>query len=104
MRYLAASDQPLGSTRTLLRENVDGGSSGATASTVRRTVLPGGLRVITETMPGARSATLGLWTKVGSRDESGRCGEPRTSSSTCCSRGPSGVRRWTSRPARRRGW
>jgi predicted Zn-dependent peptidase len=70
MRYLAASDQPLGSTRTLLRENVDGGSSGATASTVRRTVLPGGLRVITETMPGARSATLGLWTKVGSRDES----------------------------------
>ena len=40
------------------------------ASTVRRTVLPGGLRVITEAMPGARSATLGLWTKVGSRDES----------------------------------
>ena len=70
MRYLSASDQPLGSTRTLLKENADGGPSGATASTVRRTVLPGGLRVITETMPGARSATLGLWTKVGSRDES----------------------------------
>ncbi len=70
MRYLSASDQPLGSTRTLLKENADGGPSGATASTVRRTVLPGGLRIITETMPGARSATLGLWTKVGSRDES----------------------------------
>ena len=40
------------------------------ASTVRRTVLPGGLRVVTEAMPSARSATLGLWTKVGSRDES----------------------------------
>ena len=70
MRYLTAADQPLGSTRTLLKENADGGPSGALASTVRRTVLPGGLRVITETMPGARSATLGLWTKVGSRDES----------------------------------
>jgi predicted Zn-dependent peptidase len=70
VRYLSASDQPIGSTRTLLKENADGGPSGALASTVRRTVLPGGLRVITETMPGARSATLGLWTKVGSRDES----------------------------------
>jgi predicted Zn-dependent peptidase len=67
--YLAAADQPVGSTRTLLRENADGGPSGAWSSTVRRTVLPGGLRVITETMPGARSASLGLWTKVGSRDE-----------------------------------
>ncbi len=69
MGYLAAADQPIGSTRTLLTEHGDGGSGGGTTSTVRRTVLPGGLRVITETMPGARSATLGLWTKVGSRDE-----------------------------------
>jgi predicted Zn-dependent peptidase len=67
--YLSAADQPIGSTRTILRENGDGGPPGALASTVRRTVLPGGLRIITETMPGARSATLGLWTKVGSRDE-----------------------------------
>jgi len=43
---------------------------GVVSSTVRRTVLPGGLRVITEAMPGARSASLGLWTGVGSRDES----------------------------------
>ena len=69
MRYLTAADQPIGSTRTLLKENGDGGPSGAHASTVRRTILPGGLRVLTETMPGTRSATLGLWTKVGSRDE-----------------------------------
>jgi predicted Zn-dependent peptidase len=38
-------------------------------SQVRRTVLPGGLRVVTETMPGVRSATVGAWVGVGSRDE-----------------------------------
>lgn len=63
---LLAVDQPLGSTRTLLTER---GDRGAPGSTVRRTVLPGGLRVITEAMPGSRSATLGIWTSVGSRDE-----------------------------------
>ncbi|MCM2421996.1 MULTISPECIES: M16 family metallopeptidase [unclassified Streptomyces] len=37
--------------------------------TVRRTVLPGGLRVVTETLPTVRSATFGIWVGVGSRDE-----------------------------------
>jgi predicted Zn-dependent peptidase len=36
---------------------------------VRRTVLPGGLRVITETLPAVRSAAFGIWAGVGSRDE-----------------------------------
>lgn len=36
---------------------------------VRRTVLPGGLRVITEAMPTVRSAAFGIWVGVGSRDE-----------------------------------
>jgi predicted Zn-dependent peptidase len=36
---------------------------------VRRTVLPGGVRVLTESTPGVRSATLGCWVGVGSRDE-----------------------------------
>ena len=36
---------------------------------VERTVLPSGLRVLTETMPGVLSATLGIWVGVGSRDE-----------------------------------
>jgi predicted Zn-dependent peptidase len=36
---------------------------------VRRSVLPGGVRVLTETMPGLRSATFGCWVGVGSRDE-----------------------------------
>ncbi len=35
-----------------------------------RTVLPGGLRVVTEAMPGMRSSSVGVWVPVGSRDES----------------------------------
>ncbi len=38
-------------------------------STVRRTVLPSGVRVLTEQMPGVRSVTIGYWIAVGSRDE-----------------------------------
>jgi predicted Zn-dependent peptidase len=38
-------------------------------SHVMRTVLPTGLRVISESVPGARSVTLGIWAGVGSRDE-----------------------------------
>lgn len=52
---------PKATTRTLLREG-DGGL-------VRRTVLPGGLRVITEQVPGVRSVSFGVWVGVGSRDE-----------------------------------
>jgi predicted Zn-dependent peptidase len=37
--------------------------------TIRRTVLPGGLRVVTEALPAVRSATFGIWVGVGSRDE-----------------------------------
>ncbi len=36
---------------------------------VRRTVLPGGLRVVTEALPAVRSVTFGIWVAVGSRDE-----------------------------------
>ena len=66
-RAVAAVDQRPGSTRTLL---VERGSGGIAGSTVRRTVLPGGLRVITEAMPGVRSVAFGAWVGVGSRDES----------------------------------
>jgi predicted Zn-dependent peptidase len=38
-------------------------------SAVTRTVLPGGLRVITESLPAVRSAAFGIWAGVGSRDE-----------------------------------
>ena len=36
---------------------------------VSRTVLPGGLRVITESLPAVRSVAIGIWVGVGSRDE-----------------------------------
>ncbi len=36
---------------------------------ITRTVLPGGLRIVTEAMPGVRSASVGVWVPVGSRDE-----------------------------------
>ncbi|AGZ53191.1 M16 family metallopeptidase [Mycobacterium kansasii] len=41
----------------------------AAAQAVRRTTLPGGLRVVTEYLPSVRSASVGLWIGVGSRDE-----------------------------------
>ncbi|HKS49298.1 MAG TPA: pitrilysin family protein [Amycolatopsis sp.] len=55
-RQTPGHQQPAGSTRTL-----DTG--------VKRTVFPGGLRVITEHVPGVRSAAVGLWVGIGSRDE-----------------------------------
>src|SRR5215468_3735798 len=37
--------------------------------TVRRTVLPNGLRVLTESIPAMRSVSFGVWVGIGSRDE-----------------------------------
>ncbi|MGH8866689.1 MAG: M16 family metallopeptidase [Actinomycetes bacterium] len=64
MTVRPAADQRPGSTVTLL-PGQDGG-----AGLVRRTVLPGGLRVVTEAVPTVRSVTFGVWAGVGSRDES----------------------------------
>ena len=63
----AAAPQRVGATRTLLKVTDE---DGQVTSRVRRTVLPGGLRVITEDMAGVRSASIGVWVGVGSRDES----------------------------------
>ena len=65
-RSPAAGSRPAGSTRTLQTVK---GADGQVTSRVRRTVLPGGLRVITEQMAGVRSASIGVWVGVGSRDE-----------------------------------
>ena len=54
-------EQRPGTTRTLLTAEQGG--------LVKRTVLPGGLRIITEQMPSVRSAAIGIWVNVGSRDE-----------------------------------
>ena len=59
--------QKAGTTRTLLTVT---DADGQVTSRVRRTVLPGGLRVVTEGMTGVRSASIGVWVGVGSRDES----------------------------------
>jgi predicted Zn-dependent peptidase len=65
-RASLTSPQRPGSTRTLSRS--------ADGSLVRRTVLPGGLRVVTEAMPAVRSVAFGIWAGVGSRDETPRLG------------------------------
>lgn len=54
------------STRTLETVHDD---AGQVTSVVRRTQLPSGLRIVTEQMTGARSASIGVWVGVGSRDE-----------------------------------
>ncbi len=44
-------------------------TAGQEGAVIRRSVLPGGVRVLTESMPGLRSTTVGAWVGVGSRDE-----------------------------------
>ncbi|MFF2390879.1 M16 family metallopeptidase [Agromyces sp. NPDC058104] len=56
-----AVDLPLGQAE--LSFEATGGSR------VRRSVLPSGVRVLSEQVPGSRSATIGFWVAVGSRDE-----------------------------------
>ncbi|MGR0162027.1 M16 family metallopeptidase [Paenarthrobacter nitroguajacolicus] len=58
---------PLPLVQTLPGGELIHGAEGG--SVVRRSVLPGGVRVLTEAMPGQRSATIGFWVAVGSRDE-----------------------------------
>ena len=56
--------RPLVRASTRRLDQVTGGGQ------LSRTVLPGGLRIITEAMPAVRSASVGIWVPVGSRDES----------------------------------
>ncbi|HMC70502.1 MAG TPA: insulinase family protein, partial [Mycobacteriales bacterium] len=58
---LAGREQRVGTSRTL--------TTGPDGGVVRRTVLPGGLRVLSESVPGVRSVAFGIWVGVGSRDE-----------------------------------
>jgi predicted Zn-dependent peptidase len=54
-------------TRTLFTER---DADGQVTSRIRRTLLPSGLRIISEQQAGVRSAAIGVWVGVGSRDES----------------------------------
>ncbi|WP_239021803.1 M16 family metallopeptidase [Nocardioides jishulii] len=64
----APAPQQAGTTETLqtVRD-----ADGQVTSVVRRTLLPGGLRILSEQMAGVRSASVGVWIAVGSRDEEG---------------------------------
>ncbi|MEV1291712.1 pitrilysin family protein [Pseudonocardia sp. NPDC049635] len=44
---------------------------GVQPDTVRRSELPGGVRLVTESVPGVRSVALGIWIGIGSVDETG---------------------------------
>lgn len=54
-------------SRTLFTER---NTDGQVTARVRRTTLPSGLRIISEHQAGVRSAAIGVWVGVGSRDES----------------------------------
>jgi predicted Zn-dependent peptidase len=58
---MSAVELPLDQSE--LRVTASGGSL------VRRSILPSGVRILSEHMPGAQSATVGFWVAVGSRDE-----------------------------------
>ena len=58
----ASSARPLNRARTRAVAATGGGL-------ITRTTLPGGLRIVTEAMPGVRSASVGIWVGVGSVDE-----------------------------------
>jgi predicted Zn-dependent peptidase len=48
--------------------------AGDLGGVVRRTVLPDGMRILTEAVPAMRSVSLGIWVSVGSRDEAPQLG------------------------------
>src|SRR3954447_15739919 len=59
-RVVTPSHRPAAPTRMRTHTLPDG---------ARRTTLPSGLRIVTESIPNTRSASLGVWVGIGSRDE-----------------------------------
>jgi predicted Zn-dependent peptidase len=57
------------SSRAVRRASTRRLDSATGGGVITHTVLPGGLRIVTEAMPGVRSASVGIWVPVGSRDE-----------------------------------
>ncbi len=71
------------SAPVLLDPSIPELSSYASGSLLRRSVLPSGLRVLSEQVPGAQSVSIGFWIPVGSRDESAaNAAHPSTFGST----------------------
>lgn len=67
--FTAADSSTSSAAATAALEPVETLQGGADGAIVRRSVLPGGVRVLTEAMPAQRSTTIGFWLGVGSRDE-----------------------------------
>ncbi len=63
------TERTVGSAVADTNSDVVPAGSGVNSALVRRSVLPGGLRVVTESLPSVRSVALGIWVGVGSRDE-----------------------------------
>ncbi|MDG4665017.1 pitrilysin family protein [Mycobacterium sp. 236(2023)] len=61
--------RPSAANTGALRQGKRGGDATGKSTAVRRTQLPGGLRVVTEHVPSVHSASVGVWVNVGSRDE-----------------------------------
>lgn len=66
-----AADPPAAPRKAaILRRGARGGEAEREhRATLRRTALSGGLRVVSEYLPAVRSASVGVWVGVGSRDE-----------------------------------
>ncbi|MEV4413986.1 pitrilysin family protein [Catellatospora sp. NPDC049609] len=67
----AASGEQTRAAKRPVTRTVDADPLGGT---VRRTVLPNGMRILTEAVPAMRSVTFGIWVGVGSRDEAPQLG------------------------------
>lgn len=63
---LSAASATTSSSRSSSTRTLHPGQDG---SVIKRTILPGGMRVLTEQIPGTHSVALGFWVGVGSRDE-----------------------------------
>ncbi len=50
-------------------KNLDEGGKNLSSFLVQKTVLPNGLKIITEEVPNVHSVSLGIWVEAGSRDE-----------------------------------
>ncbi len=54
---------------TVIPQHVLHREAGREISSIRRTTLPSGIRVVSEYVPGVSSISVGCWLQVGSRDE-----------------------------------
>ena len=52
-----------------IKRSVSPASTQKAEATYQKTILPNGVRIVTEEIPHVRSLSLGFWIETGSRDE-----------------------------------